>query len=217
VARPLSEATAITSLRDSDAPAFHEPWQAKAFAMVVLLHRQDRFEWDEWVRVLGAEIAAAAQQPGEDPGRLSSAIPRRGRADRRRAGHCQPRRPAAAQGGLAPRLPQYAARPCGRAGRRAPCTRHCRRSRPGSRRRASAGWLGSGRSADSSQPRHSALALCGRWARPCWSSFLRAAGERCNDDRGPGRCQVKQPSAVQCGPLDGRPRKISISVQKLRT
>jgi hypothetical protein len=30
----------MTSLRDSDAPAFREPWQAKAFAMVVLLHRQ---------------------------------------------------------------------------------------------------------------------------------------------------------------------------------
>ena len=57
----------MTSLRDSDALAFREPWQARAFAMVVLLHRQGRFEWDEWVRVLGAEIAAAAQQPGEDP------------------------------------------------------------------------------------------------------------------------------------------------------
>ena len=57
----------MTSLRDSGAPAFREPWQARAFAMVVLLHRQGRFEWDEWVRVLGAEIAAAAQQPGEDP------------------------------------------------------------------------------------------------------------------------------------------------------
>lgn len=57
----------MTSLRDSDVPPFREPWQAKAFAMVVLLHRQGRFEWDEWVRVLGAEIAAAAQQPGEDP------------------------------------------------------------------------------------------------------------------------------------------------------
>ena len=57
----------MTSLRDSGAPAFREPWQAKAFAMVVLLHRQGRFEWDKWVRVLGEEIAAAPQQPGEDP------------------------------------------------------------------------------------------------------------------------------------------------------
>jgi nitrile hydratase accessory protein len=67
VEKPLSEATAMTSLRGSGAPAFREPWQAKAFAMVVLLHRRGQFEWDEWVRVLGAEIAAAAQQPGEDP------------------------------------------------------------------------------------------------------------------------------------------------------
>jgi nitrile hydratase accessory protein len=57
----------MTSLRDSGAPPFREPWQAKAFAIVLLLHRQGRFEWDEWVRVLGEEIAAAAQQPGEDP------------------------------------------------------------------------------------------------------------------------------------------------------
>jgi nitrile hydratase accessory protein len=67
VERPLSETTAMTSLRDSSAPAFREPWHAKAFAMVVLLHRQDLLEWHEWVRVLGAEIVAAPQQPGEDP------------------------------------------------------------------------------------------------------------------------------------------------------
>jgi nitrile hydratase accessory protein len=63
----LTEATALPLLRDPHAPAFREPWQAKAFAMVVLLHRQGRFEWNEWVRVLAAEIAAAPQQPGENP------------------------------------------------------------------------------------------------------------------------------------------------------
>src|SRR5262244_1105598 len=57
----------MTSLSDSDAPTFRELWQAKAFAMVVLLHRQGRFEWHEWVKVLSAEIAAGPQQPGEDP------------------------------------------------------------------------------------------------------------------------------------------------------
>ena len=57
----------MTSLSESGAPTFHEPWQAKAFAMVVLLHRQGRFEWNEWVQVLGAEIAAGPQQPDEDP------------------------------------------------------------------------------------------------------------------------------------------------------
>ena len=63
----MSLTKAMTSLSDSGAPTFREPWQAKVFAMVVLLHRQGRFEWDEWVQVLGAEIAACPQQPGEDP------------------------------------------------------------------------------------------------------------------------------------------------------
>ena len=63
----MSLTKAMTSLSDSGAPTFREPWQAKVFAMVVLLHRQGRFEWNEWVQVLGAEIAACPQQPGEDP------------------------------------------------------------------------------------------------------------------------------------------------------
>lgn len=62
----FGEHAATLLLRDSNAPPFREPWQAKAFAIVVLLHRQGRLEWDEWVRVLSAEIAAAPQQPGED-------------------------------------------------------------------------------------------------------------------------------------------------------
>jgi nitrile hydratase accessory protein len=57
----------MTLPSESGAPAFREPWQAKAFAMVVLLHRQGRFEWNEWVQVLGAKIAAFPQQPGENP------------------------------------------------------------------------------------------------------------------------------------------------------
>jgi nitrile hydratase accessory protein len=63
----LSQIKAMTSLSESGAPTFREPWQAKAFAMVVLLHRQGRFEWNEWVQVLGAEIAACPHQPDEDP------------------------------------------------------------------------------------------------------------------------------------------------------
>jgi nitrile hydratase accessory protein len=61
----LRETATIPFLRDADAPPFREPWQAKAFALVVLLHRQGRFKWDEWVRVLGAEIAASPQRPDE--------------------------------------------------------------------------------------------------------------------------------------------------------
>ena len=63
----MSQTRAMTSPSDSGAPTFREPWQAKAFAIVVLLHRQGRFEWNEWLQVLGAEIAARPQQPGEDP------------------------------------------------------------------------------------------------------------------------------------------------------
>jgi hypothetical protein len=57
----------MTSLRDSDAPAFREPWQAKAFAMVVLLHRQGRFEWDEWVRVLPIIGNSSPRLSGSSP------------------------------------------------------------------------------------------------------------------------------------------------------
>jgi len=49
-----------------NAPAFREPWQAKAFALVVALHRAGRFGWDEWVRTLAAEIAGRPQRAGED-------------------------------------------------------------------------------------------------------------------------------------------------------
>ena len=48
------------------APAFREPWQAKAFAFVVLLHREGHFTWDDWVRTLAEEIAASPQRADED-------------------------------------------------------------------------------------------------------------------------------------------------------
>src|SRR5215467_11220308 len=48
------------------APAFREPWQAKAFAFVVLLHREGHFTWDDWVRTLADEIAVSPQRADED-------------------------------------------------------------------------------------------------------------------------------------------------------
>lgn len=48
------------------APAFREPWQAKAFALVVLLHREGHFRWEDWVHTLATEIAAAPQRANED-------------------------------------------------------------------------------------------------------------------------------------------------------
>jgi nitrile hydratase accessory protein len=49
-----------------NSPAFREPWQAKAFAFVVLLHREGHFTWDDWVRTLAEEIHASPQCANED-------------------------------------------------------------------------------------------------------------------------------------------------------
>jgi len=49
-----------------NSPAFREPWQAKAFALVVLLHREGHFTWDDWVRTLAEEIVASPQRAEED-------------------------------------------------------------------------------------------------------------------------------------------------------
>jgi len=48
------------------APAFQEPWQAKAFAIGVLLHREGHVTWDDWVRTLAEEIAASDHRAEED-------------------------------------------------------------------------------------------------------------------------------------------------------
>lgn len=39
-------------------PAFDEPWQAQAFAMVVALNENGALEWTDWAKALGQEIAA---------------------------------------------------------------------------------------------------------------------------------------------------------------
>ena len=44
---------------DKDGPVFDEPWQARVFALVVRLCRDGRYEWDEFRRLLIAEIGAA--------------------------------------------------------------------------------------------------------------------------------------------------------------
>ena len=38
---------------------FNNPWEAKAFALVVHLYQQGHFTWPEWAEQLGREIAAA--------------------------------------------------------------------------------------------------------------------------------------------------------------
>jgi nitrile hydratase accessory protein len=57
--------TDLPLLPSGEAPTFREPWQAKAFALVVLLYRGQHFTWDAWVRTLAGEIAARPQHAGE--------------------------------------------------------------------------------------------------------------------------------------------------------
>lgn len=44
---------------DEGGPLFHEPWQARAFALVVSLCRAGHYEWDDFRSHLIAEIGAA--------------------------------------------------------------------------------------------------------------------------------------------------------------
>jgi nitrile hydratase accessory protein len=39
---------------------FAEPWEAKAFAMIVTLAQAGHFSWAEWVECFSKEVAAAA-------------------------------------------------------------------------------------------------------------------------------------------------------------
>ena len=55
--------------RDHEGAVFNAPWEAKAFAMVVLLHQKGSFTWQEWVDTLSAKIAAVKQTAlaGDEP------------------------------------------------------------------------------------------------------------------------------------------------------
>lgn len=48
---------------DGSEPVFAEPWEARAFGLVVHLHKQGHFTWQEWSDQLAAEIAAAGTDP----------------------------------------------------------------------------------------------------------------------------------------------------------
>lgn len=53
--------------RDADgAPVFAAPWHAQAFAMAVSLHETGVFDWPDWSRDLGAELASGEYADGED-------------------------------------------------------------------------------------------------------------------------------------------------------
>src|ERR1700753_880195 len=44
----------------AEEPVFAEPWEARAFAMVVSLHERGLYTWAEWADALATRIKAAA-------------------------------------------------------------------------------------------------------------------------------------------------------------
>ncbi|HMM76954.1 MAG TPA: nitrile hydratase accessory protein [Gammaproteobacteria bacterium] len=53
--------------KDEEGVVFAAPWEAKAFALVVHLHQQGRFEWQEWVDALSGEVAADREREPHTP------------------------------------------------------------------------------------------------------------------------------------------------------
>jgi nitrile hydratase accessory protein len=47
---------------------FKEPWEAKAFAMVLRLHERGLFTWSEWAEALAHEIRTAQSTGDADSG-----------------------------------------------------------------------------------------------------------------------------------------------------
>jgi len=66
--RPLDVDSFPSIPRDEDGPVFHEPWEAQAFGMTLVLHESGHFTWREWTHRLSAEITAAKARGEEDDG-----------------------------------------------------------------------------------------------------------------------------------------------------
>jgi nitrile hydratase accessory protein len=45
---------------EEDGRAFAEPWQARAFAITIALHKAGLFTWKDWTTALGAEVCKAS-------------------------------------------------------------------------------------------------------------------------------------------------------------
>jgi nitrile hydratase accessory protein len=53
---------------DEQGAVFKEPWEAKAFAMVLRLHERGLYSWTEWADALSQEIGAARAGGAADLG-----------------------------------------------------------------------------------------------------------------------------------------------------
>ncbi|MDA1371114.1 MAG: nitrile hydratase accessory protein [Proteobacteria bacterium] len=53
---------------DDEGPVFSAPWEAQAFGLVIALHEQGLFNWDEWARQLSQQISLAQAEGDPDLG-----------------------------------------------------------------------------------------------------------------------------------------------------
>ena len=54
--------------RDGDSPVFNDPWEARAFALVLALHERGLFTWPQWAAALSRQIALAQDAGDADLG-----------------------------------------------------------------------------------------------------------------------------------------------------
>jgi nitrile hydratase accessory protein len=54
--------------RDGTSPVFNEPWEARAFAMVLALHERGLFTWPQWAEALSRQISQAQAAGDADLG-----------------------------------------------------------------------------------------------------------------------------------------------------
>jgi nitrile hydratase accessory protein len=54
--------------RDAVSPVFNEPWEARAFAMVLALHERGVFTWPQWAAALSRQITQAQAAGDADLG-----------------------------------------------------------------------------------------------------------------------------------------------------
>lgn len=54
--------------KDDEGPVFNQPWEAQAFGLVLALHQQGHFSWNEWADTLSAAIKRAQQAGDPDLG-----------------------------------------------------------------------------------------------------------------------------------------------------
>jgi nitrile hydratase accessory protein len=64
----LAEVARFGAPRNENGPVFAEPWQARAFALVVKLVSRGHFTWQEWTQALIVEVQHASEPGVPDDG-----------------------------------------------------------------------------------------------------------------------------------------------------